>query len=116
MHLFARDNRLQLSLAFALPMLNSAGFFVLYVFMPTYLNKQHDYTRGQGLVVSACALACATVAIPLFARLSDRIGRRPVMLTSCVAIVVLAVPGYMLLGTGDMLPAILASVVLAIAF
>ncbi|PSM40382.1 MFS transporter [Streptomyces dioscori] len=113
---FSRENRRQLSLAFVLPMLNSAGFFVLFVFMPTYLDSQLDYSRSEGLIVSACALACATVAIPLFARVSDRVGRRPVMLTSCIAIIVLAVPGYLLLKTGDMVLAALAGAVLGVAF
>jgi MHS family proline/betaine transporter-like MFS transporter len=113
---FTRGNRRQLGLAFALPMLNSAGFFVLFVFMPTYLNNQLHFTRPDSLIVSACALACATVAIPFFARISDRVGRRPVMLTSCAAIVVLSVPGYLLLDTRAMGPAIAAGAVLGIAF
>ncbi|WP_236796996.1 MFS transporter [Amycolatopsis sp. GM8] len=113
---FTRDNRRQLVLAFVLPMLNSAGFFVLFVFMPTYLTSQLHYTRPHGLIVSACALACATISIPIFARISDRVGRRPVMIASCVAIIVLTVPGYLLLGTGAMPLAILAGAVLGIAF
>ncbi|WP_020122000.1 MFS transporter [Streptomyces canus] len=113
---FTRDNRRQLALAFALPMLNSAGFFVLFVFMPTYLNSQLDYTRPSGLVVSACALACATIAIPFFARISDRVGRRPVILTSCGAIIVLSVPVYLVLGIGEVALSGLAGGVIGIAF
>ncbi|MDH6522819.1 MHS family proline/betaine transporter-like MFS transporter [Streptomyces sp. SAI-135] len=113
---FTRDNRRQLALAFSLPMLNSAGFFVLFVFMPTYLSSQLDYTRPSGLVVSACALACATIAIPFFARISDRVGRRPVILTSCGAIIVLSVPIYLVLGIGELPLAGLAGGVIGIAF
>ncbi|MFD4640233.1 MFS transporter [Lentzea sp. NPDC058436] len=113
---FSKDNRRQLGLAFVLPMLNSAGFFVLFVFMPTYLTSQLGYSRPDGLIVSAVALACATVAIPFFARVSDRIGRRPVMLTSCVAIMVLSVPCYLLLGAGGMTLAVVAGGVLGLAF
>ncbi|GAA1852984.1 glycine betaine/L-proline transporter ProP [Pseudonocardia ailaonensis] len=113
---FARENRRRLVLAFTLPMLNSAGFFVIFVFMPTYLTSQLKFTRPAGLLVAAVSLACATVAIPFFARISDRIGRRPVMITSCVAIIVLSVPAYLSLNAGSEALAIVAGAVLGLAF
>lgn len=113
---FAPENRRRLLLAFTLPMLNSAGFFVIFVFMPTYLTNQLHFTRPAGLLVAAVSLACATVAIPFFARVSDHIGRRPVMITSCIAVIVLSVPTYLLLGTRIEGLAILAGAVLGVAF
>ncbi|MFC5947493.1 MFS transporter [Pseudonocardia lutea] len=113
---FARENRRRLVLAFTLPMLNSAGFFVIFVFMPTYLTSQLHFTRPAGLLVAAVALACATVCIPLFARISDRVGRRPVMITSCMAIIALSVPAYLLLNAGSEALAIVSGAVLGIAF
>jgi MHS family proline/betaine transporter-like MFS transporter len=113
---FSRANRGQLGLAFVLPLLNSAGFFVLFVYMPTYMATQLGYTRPEGLIVSAAALAMCTIAIPFSALLADKVGRRPIMLWSCALIIVLAVPTYMLVGTGNLTLAILGGVVLALAF
>jgi MHS family proline/betaine transporter-like MFS transporter len=113
---FSRGNRGKLALAFAIPMLNSSGFYVLFVYMPTYLSTQAGFSRPNSLMVGATVIICSTVAIPFAAHLSDRKGRRPVMLGSCIAIAALAYPCYLLLGTGDMTLALLAGVLLGLAF
>jgi len=113
---FSRGNRRQLGLAFTLPLLNSAGFFVLFVYMPTYMATQLGYTRPEGLLVSGAALTVCTIAIPFFALLADKVGRRPVMLWACALVIVLSIPTYMLVGTQNLTLAILGGVILSLAF
>jgi len=113
---FSRGNRRRLALAFVLPLLNSAGFFVLFVYMPTYMTSQLSYERSDGLIVSVVALAVCTIAIPFAGLVADRVGRRPVMLSSCALVVLLAVPTYLLVGTGTVQLAVLGGALLAFVF
>ncbi|MBF4588273.1 MFS transporter [Curtobacterium sp. VKM Ac-2887] len=103
-----------------LPALNGPGYYLLFAYMPTYLKTQlgeaHNFTLVQGLLVTACALVAIIIAIPLMARLSDRIGRKPVLIGSAIAMAVVSYPMFVLLATGQFALAALGAVVLALAF
>ena len=56
----------------------------------------------------------ALVLIPPLGALSDRVGRKPLLIAACVAFAVLTYPMFMLMNTGSLTAAILAHVALAI--
>ncbi|MEU8540671.1 hypothetical protein AB0C52_11905 [Streptomyces sp. NPDC048717] len=60
------------------------------------------------------AIACELVAISLLGRLTDRVGRRPVYLTAALLNLVLVVPAFKAIETGDM-PVIVALLVAGLA-
>ncbi|WP_240629779.1 MFS transporter [Specibacter cremeus] len=103
-----------------LPALNGPGYYLLFAYMPTYLKtslgRDHNFSMLQALIVTACSLVAIIIAIPLMARLSDRIGRKPVLAISSIAMAAVSFPMFALITTGNMGPACLATVVLAIAF
>jgi MHS family proline/betaine transporter-like MFS transporter len=79
------------------------SFFAFYVFLtyvPTYLlGHTHIGERATFLsaLVAQCFLLCM---IPLFGRLADRVGRRPVLFAAQLLFMVLAVPVFVLMGRG----------------
>jgi MHS family proline/betaine transporter-like MFS transporter len=103
-----------------LPALNGPGYYLLFAYMPTYLKTQlgeeNNFTMVQALVVTAFSLVAIIIAIPLMARLSDRIGRRPVLVISSVLVAIVAIPMFSLITTGQFALASVATVVMAIAF
>lgn len=103
-----------------LPALNGPGYYLLFTYMPTYLKTQlgedHNFTLVTALVVTACSLVAIIISIPLMARLSDRIGRKPVLIISAIASGVVAFPMFALLATGNFGFAVIGAVVLAVAF
>lgn len=102
-----------------LPALNGPGYYLLFAYMPTYLKTSlgaHDFSMLQALSVTAVSLIAIVIAIPLMARLSDRIGRKPVLAISAIAMAVVSYPAFLLIATGDFGLACLATIVLAIAF
>lgn len=107
-------------IAIFLPALNGPGYYLLFAYMPTYLKtslgKAHNFSMLQSLAVTAFSLVAIAVCIPLMARLSDRIGRKPVLVISAVAMALVSYPMFLLITTGKFGFAAVATVVLAIAF
>lgn len=105
-----------IGLAILLPALNGPGYYILFVYMATYLTDQQHFSQLQGLLVTAVSLVAILVAIPFAARLSDRFGRKPLLLYSALAMGIAAYPCFLLLSTGNIGAAALAGVILAALF
>jgi MFS family permease len=80
----------------------SGLFNIYYVVAISYVTTQLDQSRDLVLlaVLIACLLECIT--LPIFGALSDRIGRRKVYIGGALFQLVLAVPFFMLIGTGEL--------------
>lgn len=78
---------------------NTAGY-ALTSYMPTYLTEQKGYDEMHGTALTIPVLVVMALCIPLTGRLSDRIGRRPVLWVGAVSTIVLAVPAFLLIGIG----------------
>lgn len=105
-----------IGLAITLPAVNGPGYYILFVYMPTYLNKVMHFSQVQSLMVTACGLLTIVASIPLMAWLSDRLGRKPLLIASAIAMGVLAWPCFWLLTLGMMPLACMAAILLAFAF
>jgi len=76
-------------------------FYLWTVFLPTYANLVGKLPLSQGLLGGTISLAVFTVAVPVMAAISDRVGRKPLLIGSAVGFVVLTRPLFGLLGNGD---------------
>jgi len=80
------------------------GTFALQALMAVFViayAMEAGHSRTIVLTASAVASVVQAVAIPLFAALSDRIGRRPVMLTGVAATILLIHPVLVMIGSGS---------------
>lgn len=111
---------LAILLTIFLPALNGPGYYLLFAYMPTYLKTSlgegHNFTMLQALMVTACSLVAIVICIPLMARLSDRIGRKKVLAISAVVTGIAAYPAFALITTGQFVLAVIATIIMAIAF
>jgi MHS family proline/betaine transporter-like MFS transporter len=69
--------------------------------MPTYLTESKGYDPVHGTLLTIPVLIVMSLCIPLTGKLSDRIGRRPVLWIGAVSTIVLAAPAFMLIGIGS---------------
>jgi MHS family alpha-ketoglutarate permease-like MFS transporter len=76
-------------------------FYLWTVFLPTYANLVGKLPLSQGLLGGTISLAVFTCAVPAMAALSDRIGRKPLLICSAVGFVILARPMFAWLSNGD---------------
>ncbi|ALK33256.1 MFS transporter [Burkholderia plantarii] len=95
----------------------SALFGVSLYYFITYANNHLTQTVGltktASLWLCSLALVLYTLFQPLVGRLSDRVGRRPLVLASALGLALLAYPVFLLLNTGNEWLILLGLVVLA---
>ncbi len=58
------------------------SFYVILLYMPTFARTELDLPLEDAFLVQAISLAWLVVLTPLFGALSDRIGRRPIMMAA----------------------------------
>ncbi|WP_297005077.1 MFS transporter [uncultured Corynebacterium sp.] len=87
----------QILMGSALVMCAQVVGYALTTFMPTYLTDTLGYDTVHGNALLVPVLIIVSVGLPLFGSLSDRIGRRPVMIAGCAVGVVFAIPAFALM-------------------
>ena len=92
---------------------NVAVYTILF-YMPTYLEATLGLPAVEALLyILAMMLLIMFVIIPVGA-LSDRIGRKPLIMTSCIGFILLGYPAFLLLGLGTVLGTVAGLGVLAL--
>ncbi|MEU3755442.1 MFS transporter [Streptomyces olivoreticuli] len=76
--------------------------YMLLSYMPTYLTDRLGYDDAHGLVVLIATMALLMVVITFVGRLSDRIGRKPLLMTGMGGFVLLSTPAFLLLKQGGL--------------
>jgi MHS family proline/betaine transporter-like MFS transporter len=83
--------------AFGLTILWSVSYYIVLAYMPTFLQKHVMLGRSEALWATTAGLFALVTTIPLSGLLSDRFGRKPLMLAACVAFMVLPYPLFHLM-------------------
>ena len=92
---------------------NTVGY-ALTSYMPSYLTEAKGYDPLHGTLLTIPVLVAMALCIPLTGRLSDRIGRRPVLWMGAGSTVVLAVPAFLLIDRGPVWSTLLGLALLAV--
>ncbi|MDT9591480.1 MFS transporter [Nocardioides zeae] len=90
-----------------------SAYYVVYVYVNIHLQRVVGMETRTAFWSTTLCLAVAVACMPLFGKLSDVIGRRPVFIGASIAAIALPLPGFMLLESGTA-GAILAHVVLGL--
>ena len=89
----------------------SAVFNTWFIFVPSYATATGASTLAGALGCSLAGLLAAAVTAPLCGRLSDRIGRRPVLMGATGTLVVVLVPLYLWILGGSTVALLVGAVV-----
>lgn len=93
------NHRGTLMRAFGVTCLNAVAFYLLLSYMPTYLSTELGLSDTRSFMASTISLAVYIGSIFFMGRISDRVGRRRMLLTACVLFIVLTIPLFALLDT-----------------
>ena len=86
--------------AFGFTIVWTVCFYVLLNYMPTWTQKYLKLTAAQALWANTIGLFVLVVAIPLMGKLSDKFGRKPLLLACCACFVVVPIPVFNFLMSG----------------
>ncbi len=73
------------------------GYYVVFTFLPTYFIKTLHFTKTNAFVSITIASLVALILILPLAALSDRIGRKPMLIAGSAGFAVLGYPLFLLL-------------------
>jgi MFS transporter, MHS family, proline/betaine transporter len=85
------------ALAFGFTIFWTVAYYTLLAWMPTFTQKYAGLTPSQALWSNTIGLIAMVIAIPVWGALSDRIGRRPLLMASTLGIGILAWPVFSLM-------------------
>jgi MHS family proline/betaine transporter-like MFS transporter len=90
------------------------SFYTFTTYFATYLQVAGHLSRATSLLVTVLALFFAAACCPLAGWLSDRVGRRTTIASTCVFIIVSVYPAFALGGSGDLSRSLLGVALLAV--
>jgi MHS family proline/betaine transporter-like MFS transporter len=75
----------------------TVAFYIMLSYMPTFMRLHGHLSSAQALWSNTIGLIVLMVLIPPLGALSDRVGRKTLLLVSCAAFVVLPIPFFRLI-------------------
>lgn len=75
----------------------NVGYYILLTYMPTYLTDVLELGNTQSQLATIGIYVGMMIFIAPIGKLSDRFGRKPMLMTSCIGFFVLSVPSFLLM-------------------
>jgi MHS family proline/betaine transporter-like MFS transporter len=94
--------------------IKAVGHWILQTFMPSYLQSTLGFSQPLSYAATVIGLLVIAVLVPFMGLLSDRIGRKPVMIAGCAGFILLTYPALMLMGGGNFIGATVAMILLGV--
>jgi MFS transporter, MHS family, proline/betaine transporter len=92
-----KTERLAIFKVIGLKATSAVGFYTLFVYMTVYFTKIVQIPKSDALAINTIALAAMLVMIPGAGALSDRVGRKPLLVAGAVGMLLFSLPLFRLL-------------------
>ncbi len=110
----AAEHRGALLTQFGLTIHNTISFYITLFYLPSWLTFEVKLPHSQSLAVSTIGLLLLVCVIPPLGALSDRIGRRPLLIASCAGFIAFCYPLYRLASGGQFAAVLFAQCMLVL--
>lgn len=110
-----RHHSKELFISFGACVLNAVGFYVVLTYLPVYLETAVGMDPSQSSLITTISLIVYVAFIFGSGHLSDKFGRKKMLIIACVSFIVLTVPAFMLLNTADFFIVLAVELVLCLA-
>jgi len=100
--------------AIAFILVGAPIYYILLTYLPAYVTQTLGLPLSLALLSNSIGLLLLMILIPMVGLISDRTGRRPLMIASCVGLVVLTYPLFLLIAQGSFLSVLLAQLAFAV--
>lgn len=96
-----------LMISFGACMLNAVGFYTVLTYLPTYLSDTVGMASAQSSTITTICLVLYVALVFGMGHISDKFGRKKVLIGACVAFIVLTVPAFLVLNTAQFWPVLI---------
>lgn len=86
-------------------------YYMLLTYMPSYLTHNLHYSEDHGVLIIIAIMIGMLFVQPVMGMLSDRFGRRPFVIIGSIALLIFAIPAFMLI-TSNVLGLIFAGLLI----
>ena len=92
--------------------MNAVGFYAVLTYLPNYLIDTVQYDSAKASMITTICLVVYIAFIFFSGHISDKFGRKKMLITACVGFVVLTVPAFYLLSSKDFMTILLVELVM----
>ncbi|MGH7918769.1 MAG: MFS transporter [Candidatus Dormibacteraceae bacterium] len=96
--------------AFGFTIVWTVAYYIYLTYLPTYLETEVGFSKASALIVTVIEVAFLCLLIPFMGALSDRVGRKPMLLASCILFIILPYPLFVVVGVSFPVTIIIALV------
>jgi len=96
-----REHPLEMLQVVSISLVNAVGFYLIFVYIVTWLKLVADVGASTALLINSANMAILLAVILVVSRLSDRIGRKPVLAGAAIGLLLFSWPLMALMETGD---------------
>ena len=76
-------------------------YYMLLTYMPTYLSSSLGYSEDHGVLIIVVVMIGMLFVQPVVGFFSDKVGRKPFLLTGSLGLLVFSIPAYQLVGSDN---------------
>jgi MFS transporter, MHS family, proline/betaine transporter len=109
-----RTHRVPMFQVIGLVWLHGVGFYIFFVYLPTYLTTVSAVSMATALTLNTCCMALLALLIPLMGKLSDRVGHQRLLSVGAAALALATVPLFSWLSSGQLAWVIVAQVLITL--
>lgn len=111
-----KKNYKELLIAIACYLTVTVPFYTMSIFTLGFLRKFKEYSMDDSLFMNCVTMFVMMLVVPISGYMSDRIGRKKIMLWVTIAFLILIYPTFWLLSnsTGNMMYALTAQIIMAV--
>jgi len=95
---------------------NTVAYYIALIYMGSYMVTVAKLPQTTVLWIGTFCLAVFVLLQPLMGWLSDRVGRKPLLLFSCIAYAVLGYPFFLLASSGSVAAAVIAQLLMVVLY
>lgn len=101
-------------LCMGLVLILNVAYYDVLTYLPTYLSSQIGFGQSTSLMAIVGVMVGMMGMAPVLGHLSDRVGRKPLLLVACLGFVTLAYPAFWMLQYSNIAPLIAGLAILGL--
>ncbi|WP_337268724.1 glycine betaine/L-proline transporter ProP [Oryzifoliimicrobium ureilyticus] len=111
----AREHFRSLAICIGMVLVTNITYYMLLTYMPTYLSKTLGYSEDHGVLIIIAVMVGMLFVQPVVGLMSDKIGRKPFLAFGSTVILVLSLPAFHFIASGNSVMIFFGLLILAIA-